>query len=160
LSELSDLANKYIQRSPVSGPTTTETISIKKKVRQPAVGRLARGHAHGRAKESKCFLQAANAFKNYLTELTMFLGAHAIVHTGREQKPRMTEMAGPQEAKLGRRGFLRTLAVGATAAVGTVLPVNEAARADSAMNNEKRRARYRETDHVKAFYRVNRYPAQ
>jgi len=85
---------------------------------------------------------------------------HAIVHTAHERKPRVTEMAGQQEAKLGRRAFLRTLAAGATAAVGTASPINEAARADSATTDEKRRARYRETDHVNAFYRVNRYPAQ
>jgi hypothetical protein len=33
-----------------------------------------------------------------------------------------------------------------------------AARADSESNDEKRKARYKETDHVKAYYRVNRYP--
>ncbi len=32
--------------------------------------------------------------------------------------------------------------------------------ADSENNDEKRKARYKETDHVKAFYRVNRYPAE
>ena len=34
------------------------------------------------------------------------------------------------------------------------------AKADSESNDEKRKARYKETDHVKAFYRVNRYPAK
>ena len=32
------------------------------------------------------------------------------------------------------------------------------ANADTETNDEKRKSRYRETDHVKAFYRVNRYP--
>ena len=33
------------------------------------------------------------------------------------------------------------------------------AKADSETNDEKRKARYKETDHVKTFYRVNRYPS-
>jgi hypothetical protein len=34
------------------------------------------------------------------------------------------------------------------------------ARADSETEDEKRKARYRETEHVKTFYRVNKYPAK
>ena len=34
----------------------------------------------------------------------------------------------------------------------------DAAQADTETNDEKRKARYKETDHVKTFYRVNRYP--
>ncbi len=34
------------------------------------------------------------------------------------------------------------------------------AKADTENNDEKRKARYKETDHVKAFYRVNRYPTK
>jgi hypothetical protein len=30
--------------------------------------------------------------------------------------------------------------------------------ADTENNDEKRKARYRETEHVKTYYRVNRYP--
>ena len=33
------------------------------------------------------------------------------------------------------------------------------AQADTENNDEKRKARYKETDHVKTFYRVNRYPS-
>ena len=40
------------------------------------------------------------------------------------------------KATVGRRDFLR----------------------DTEKNDEKRKARYKETDHVKTFYRVNRYP--
>ena len=58
---------------------------------------------------------------------------------------------------VGRRDFLRALGVGAGAA-GTA-PLATAAKADSETNDEKRKARYKETDHVKAFYRVNRYPS-
>jgi hypothetical protein len=69
-------------------------------------------------------------------------------------------MAMKQDRKptLGRRDFLRTLGVGATAAAaGGTLAKNAAA--DSENNDEKRKARYRETEHVKAYYRVNRYPS-
>jgi hypothetical protein len=63
-----------------------------------------------------------------------------------------------KKATVGRRGFLRVLGAGAlgagAAAGGNALP----ARADSESNDEKRKARYTESDHVKAFYRVNRYP--
>jgi hypothetical protein len=33
------------------------------------------------------------------------------------------------------------------------------ARADSESDDEKRKARYRESDEVKTYYRVNRYPS-
>ena len=32
------------------------------------------------------------------------------------------------------------------------------ALADTETNDEKRKARYKETDHIKTYYRVNRYP--
>jgi hypothetical protein len=57
---------------------------------------------------------------------------------------------------VGRRDVLRAL--GAGAGVAAAAPLATAAKADSENNDEKRKARYRETDHVKAFYRVNRYP--
>jgi hypothetical protein len=59
---------------------------------------------------------------------------------------------------LGRREFLRTLGVG-TAAVAASSPLAGEALADTETNDEKRKARYRETEHVKTFYRVNRYPS-
>ncbi|MBW8903498.1 MAG: twin-arginine translocation signal domain-containing protein [Bradyrhizobium sp.] len=55
---------------------------------------------------------------------------------------------------VGRRDFLRVLGAGAGAAV----PLATVGKADSENNDEKRKARYKETDHVKAYYRVNRYP--
>jgi hypothetical protein len=58
---------------------------------------------------------------------------------------------------VGRRDFLRALGAGAGAAAAAV-PLATAAKADSENNDEKRKARYKETDHVKAYYRVNRYP--
>jgi len=60
--------------------------------------------------------------------------------------------------KLGRRDFLRALGGGATAAA-VVAPLGGEARADTETNDEKLKARYKETDHVKSFYRVNRYPS-
>jgi len=59
-------------------------------------------------------------------------------------------------AKVGRRDFLRVLGAGAGAAA--VTPGAGEALADSENDQEKRKARYRETDHVKMYYRVNRYP--
>jgi hypothetical protein len=62
------------------------------------------------------------------------------------------------KARVGRRDFLRVLGAGAgAAAVAPTMSVE--ARADSENNDEKRKARYKETDHVKTFYRVNRYPS-
>jgi len=63
------------------------------------------------------------------------------------------------KAKLGRRDVLRVLGGGAglAAASASLAP---AARADSESNEEKRKSRYRETEHVKAFYRVNKYPTK
>jgi hypothetical protein len=64
------------------------------------------------------------------------------------------------KAKVGRRDFLRILGsgVGVAAAAGVV--ATTPAHADSETNAEKVKARYRETDHVRAFYRVNRYPTK
>jgi hypothetical protein len=63
------------------------------------------------------------------------------------------------KAKLGRRDVLRVLGGGAglAAASGTL---GTSARADSENAQEKRKSRYRETEHVKTFYRVNRYPSK
>jgi hypothetical protein len=61
---------------------------------------------------------------------------------------------------VGRRDFLRALGAGAgVAATAAAAPLSPAL-ADSESNDEKRKARYKETDHVKTFYRVNRYPAK
>ena len=61
------------------------------------------------------------------------------------------------EAALGRRRFLQALSVGA--AVTAAAPLVTEAVADSETNNEKRKSRYKETEHVKSYYRVNRYPS-
>jgi hypothetical protein len=60
---------------------------------------------------------------------------------------------------VGRREFLRVLGVGAAAGAAAPLGAGEA-KADTENNDEKRKARYKETDHVKKFYSVNRYPTK
>ncbi|MBR1168205.1 MULTISPECIES: twin-arginine translocation signal domain-containing protein [Bradyrhizobium] len=69
-------------------------------------------------------------------------------------------MSDETKAKVGRRDFLRKVGLG-TAGVGATLatPLVGSAQADSETNDDKRKARYKESDHVKTFYRVNRYPA-
>jgi hypothetical protein len=59
---------------------------------------------------------------------------------------------------VARRDFLRVLGAGAGVAATAAAPLATMAKADTENNDEKRKARYKETDHVKAFYRVNRYP--
>ena len=65
----------------------------------------------------------------------------------------------PDDKGFGRREFLRTLGAGATVAAASAAPLAGAAQADTESNDEKRKARYRETEEVKTFYRVNRYPS-
>jgi len=64
-----------------------------------------------------------------------------------------------QNKKVGRRDFLRVLGAGAGAAAASGTLATQAV-ADSETNEQKRAARYKETEHVKTFYRVNRYPAK
>ena len=60
------------------------------------------------------------------------------------------------KATIGRRQFLRALSAGA--AVTAASPLATEAKADSETNDEKRKSRYMASDHVKTYYRVNRYP--
>ena len=69
-------------------------------------------------------------------------------------------MKAEDKAKVGRRDFLRVLGAGAGVAAAGAGSLTTGARADSETNDEKRKSRYRETEHVKTFYRVNRYPAK
>ena len=62
------------------------------------------------------------------------------------------------KAKLGRRDFLRAMGAGAGLAVTAAAPLaTEAVAAESEADQKK--ARYKETDHVKAYYKVNRFPS-
>jgi hypothetical protein len=65
-------------------------------------------------------------------------------------------MKAQEKTTVGRRSFFRL--VGTGAAAGAVAPLVRRAGADSENEDEKRKARYRETDEVKTYYRVNRYP--
>jgi hypothetical protein len=68
-------------------------------------------------------------------------------------------MKDQKKVTVARRDFLRKVGVGAVGAGATLAaPLAVPAQADSETNDEKRKTRYKETDHVKAYYRVNRYP--
>ncbi len=58
---------------------------------------------------------------------------------------------------LDRRGFLKVASLGSVAAAASVAPgmVTPAEAYDP--GKEETKGRYRETDHVKAFYRTNSY---
>jgi len=62
-----------------------------------------------------------------------------------------------QKTTVGRRGFLRVLGAGAAAASAAPLVAIPAIAVES--DADKKKARYRESDEVKTFYRVNRYPS-
>ncbi len=64
-------------------------------------------------------------------------------------------MDGQEKPKIARRDLLRVFAAGAGAA--TIAPLSGAAFAAESPAEEKK-SRYRETEHVKTFYRVNQYP--
>jgi H+/Cl- antiporter ClcA len=62
------------------------------------------------------------------------------------------------KAKVGRRDLLRAMGAGAGVAVTAAAPLaTEAAASESEADRKK--ARYKESEHVKTFYRVNRYPS-
>jgi hypothetical protein len=66
-------------------------------------------------------------------------------------------MKARDKAQVARRDFLRALSAGAGVAVaGAAAP----AQTQPAATDDKRKSLYRETEHIKTFYRVNRYPAK
>ena len=67
----------------------------------------------------------------------------------------MTKAVG--KSTFGRRQFLGAL--GAGASVAATAPMATVAAVASETNDEKRKSRYRESEHIKTFYRVNRYPS-
>jgi len=66
-------------------------------------------------------------------------------------------MRAAAKRSLERRQFLIGLGAGAGAAATSTLVIE--AKADTESKAEKRKPRYKESDHVKAYYRVNRYPS-
>ncbi len=68
-------------------------------------------------------------------------------------------MKNEKNTTVDRRDFLRKAGLGAVGAGATLAtPLVGPAQADSENGNEKLKARYRQTDHVNTYYRVNRYP--
>ena len=63
-------------------------------------------------------------------------------------------------AKVARRDFLRALGAGAAGVAATGAGAIAPAQAQSPVKDDKLKSLYRETDHIKAYYRVNRYPAK
>ena len=63
------------------------------------------------------------------------------------------------ESREARRGFLQALGLGAGVAAAATAPAVAQTAAPARKENQAERvaARYRETDHVRAFYRTNRY---
>jgi hypothetical protein len=56
---------------------------------------------------------------------------------------------------IGRRDVLKVLGAGAAASAA---PLTDGAQAETWNEAEHQKARYRLSDHIKAYYRVNRYP--
>ncbi len=71
----------------------------------------------------------------------------------------MTDKSNEAKTIANRRGFLRSLGASAAgvsaAAVGITASAPPAEAAENAAERVKKR--YRESDHVKAYYRTNRY---
>lgn len=65
-------------------------------------------------------------------------------------------MKAEDKAIVGRRSLFWL--VGAGTAAGALAPLGKEAAADSEKEDEKPKARYRESEEVKTYYRVNRYP--
>jgi hypothetical protein len=65
-------------------------------------------------------------------------------------------MSAQDGKSVGRRGFFRLIGTGVAA--GAAVPLAGEALADSETEDEKKKPRYRESDEVKTYYRVNRYP--
>jgi hypothetical protein len=61
----------------------------------------------------------------------------------------------PERGAIPRRAVLAALAAGSIAGAA---PLAAAAKATDEIDQDKRKARYQESEHVKTFYRVNRYP--
>jgi hypothetical protein len=57
-----------------------------------------------------------------------------------------------------RRSFLRVLTAGGWVAAASTAPLGDHALADTSSYDERRKPLYRETEEVKTFYRVCRYP--
>ena len=61
----------------------------------------------------------------------------------------------PERGNIGRRAVLGALAAGS---IASLAPIPVAAKAADKIADDRRKARYRESEEVRTFYRVNRYP--
>lgn len=66
-------------------------------------------------------------------------------------------MADQNNKAIDRRNFLRAVGGASTAAVAAASPLAATEAQAYDPGREETKARYRETDHVKAFYRTNGY---
>jgi hypothetical protein len=69
------------------------------------------------------------------------------------------EMTGQKKDKtVDRRGFLRAIGGASSVAIAVAAaPLATTQALADQSTDEQRKARYQETDHVKAYYRTNRY---
>jgi hypothetical protein len=66
-------------------------------------------------------------------------------------------MDGENKMTVGRRAFLGIVAAGGVTAATATVSFDTGAVADTENYDEKRKPRYRESQEVRTFYRVNRY---
>jgi hypothetical protein len=65
----------------------------------------------------------------------------------------------PERGAIPRRAVLAALAAGSIGgSIVGAAPLAAAAKVTDEIDQDKRKARYQESEHVKTFYRVNRYP--
>jgi hypothetical protein len=68
---------------------------------------------------------------------------------------KQSERKETNKAAIGRRDLLRGLGAGAAVSAA---PLADSAQAETWNEAEHQKTRYRLSDHIKAYYRVNRYP--
>ncbi len=66
-------------------------------------------------------------------------------------------MTGKTDKAIDRRSFFRTVGGATSVAAAAVAAPLAATDAAAQASDDERKARYRESDHVKAFYRTNGY---
>lgn len=66
------------------------------------------------------------------------------------------ERRNPDSRSLERRDFLKGMGLAAGGAAGAAAGVATAAEGEPESREEQAKSRYRETDHVKRFYALNR----
>lgn len=86
--------------------------------------------------------------------MTMTTAIQDAWETTMSHKPKELKGSADERPAVDRRSFFKALGAGATLAA-TPAMVTPAAAVDP--GQEETKARYRESEHVKDFYRVNRY---